>query len=90
MPGDSPTLHVKGEVICPTSGFTARLVPHSPQGINPEIYLLDLVVNPPEPGTVVLQVETNVPVHFQEVTDQKYSDVTILPEGITVPVELVF
>lgn len=89
MPGSQPTFHVKGEVTCPTSGYTARLASLTPQGINPAIYLLELRVTPPAPSTPVLEVETDVPIYYQEVTDQRYTDVTILPENITFPVQIV-
>ena len=89
MPGSEPTLHVKGDVTCPTTGYCARLTPHQPQGINPAIYLFDLTVTPPAPGQIVGQMVTDVLVHFQEVTRNHYEKVTILPENITVEVRLV-
>ena len=39
MPGSPPTLHVTGKVICPTTGFSAILVPHYPPSLNQDIYL---------------------------------------------------
>ncbi len=90
MPGSEPALHVTGEVTCPTSGYTARLSPSSPQGINPATYLMDLIVTPPAPGTLVLEVVTDVPLHYQELTSERYTDVTILPENTTISVKLVF
>lgn len=47
-PESAPTLHVAREVTVPTSGYTANLEPAVPQGINPSIYLLNLVIHPPE------------------------------------------
>ncbi len=86
MPGSPPTLHVKGEVTCPTSGYSANLVPRVPQGINPAIYIMDLEVTPPGEGTVVHQTVTDVPVHYSEDTDVAYGSIDIQPEGITVEV----
>jgi len=88
MPPGPHSLHVIGTVTCPTPGFTARLVPHKPQGINPAIYLFDLVVTPPT-GPVT-EVITDVHVHYSEITNVAYTDVTILPGNTTVPVRMVF
>lgn len=89
MPGKEPTLHVKGEVTCPTSGYSAHLVRHTPPGFNPEIYLLDLVVCPPAPDVIVTEVLTDVPVHYEEQTRTRYRQVSILPEGVNVDVQIV-
>ncbi len=89
MPGSPATLHVTGKVICPTTGFSAILVPHYPPSLNQSIYLLSLVVIPPLPGEIVHQTETEVDVHFREDTPQSYTHVTILPESITVEVKQV-
>lgn len=88
MPGSPPTLHVTGKVNCPTSGYKASLVPHTPQGINPAIYLLDLVVVPPGPDEVVTEAFTDIDVHYHEDTRKHYDQVTILPEDITVDVKI--
>lgn len=89
MPGSEPTLHVKGEVTAPTTGYSASLIPHQPQGINPAIYLFDLVVVPPGPGQIVQETITTFEVPYQEDTRKKYSHVTILPENITEEVTIV-
>jgi len=89
MPGSERTLHVTGTVTCPNPGYKAELVPSSPQGFNPEIYLLDLVVTPPCGGDGAADVLEDVPVDYREVTHSAYSDVTIMPENITVPVEII-
>lgn len=88
MPGGPPTLNVTGTVVCPTTGYKAKLVRHSPQGINPTIYILDLIVTPPAPGTAVDNVLTDLHVQYHEDTRTKYSQVTILPENITVDVKI--
>lgn len=89
MPGSAPTLHVAGEVTVPTTGYTAKLEPAVPQGINPSIYLLKLVVLPPEQSEIVLQVITDLPVKYSEDTSNSYTSVQILPENISVDVEIV-
>ena len=89
MPGSTPTLHVAGKVTCPTGGHTARLVPAMPQGINPSIYLLDLVVTPPAPDQIVTQAIADVDVHYVEQTNTSYDSVEIQPESLMVNVEVV-
>ena len=86
MPGSEPTLHVTGDVTVPTAGYSAKLSPHTPQGINPQIYLLDLTINAPAPDQVVPQVVTTIKVQYEEKTQASYTQVMILPENITVEV----
>lgn len=88
MPVGPPTLYVTGKVTCPTTGYSAHLKVHHPQGTNPAIYLLDLVVVPPSPDTVVHQTETAVDVRYEEKTKNHYTHVTILPENTTVEVRV--
>jgi hypothetical protein len=47
QPGGPHTFHVKGMIEVNTGGWTATLTPTIPQGINPLIKLLDLVLTPP-------------------------------------------
>jgi len=84
MPGKPPTLHVVGVVRCPSAGYTVTLKPAAPQGINPAIYILELVVTPPT--QTAAQVVTDVPVHYSEQTSVRYTEVFIVPENIRVPV----
>lgn len=86
VPGSGPTLHVTGEVTVPTGGYTAKLSPQIPQGINPQIYLLNLIVTPPSPDQVVTQAFTTIKVKYEEKTKTNYTKVTILPDDITVDV----
>lgn len=88
MPGSPPTLHVKGVVTCPTTGYKAVLKPSVPQGFNPAIYLLDLVITKPGPNEIVHQTVTDLTVHYREDTSNSYSQVTIQPEGVTVDVSI--
>ena len=84
QPPGPPTLHVHGECEFRTGGFTVTLHRHEPQGINPRDLLLDKVVEPPTgPVTDAL---TRVEVTYTEETDAGFDTVTILPDGVTVPV----
>ncbi len=90
MPGSPHTLHVIGTITVPTTGYHARLTAHIPPGINPTIYLLDLIVTPPAAGTVVEQTITKLEVEpYEEETETRYLQVTILPIGETVHVKTV-
>ena len=86
-PGGTPTLHVTGTCVFPTSGYKVKLVQAVPQGINPAILLLRKVVTPPT--GFVLQVLTPVAVKFTLKTNTRYTHVTILPDGVTVKVKQV-
>lgn len=86
-PGGTPTLHVTGKCVFPTSGYKVRLEVAAPQGINPLILLLRKIVTPP--SGIVLPVLTTVPVKFTLKTNTKYTNVTILPEGVTIKVQQV-
>ena len=85
QPGHPATLHVTGECTFNTSGYSVELRPASPQGINPKIYILDRIVH--APTGAVLQVITKVPVHYVEQSKAVYTEATILPDGVTVPVK---
>src|ERR1700730_4454760 len=87
MPPEKPRMTVKGVCTCPTSGFKTSLRKANPQGINPDILLLDLVTDPPT--NIVNQVVTNYDVTYHEKDSQRYTEVTILPCNITVSVKVV-
>jgi hypothetical protein len=80
--GKEPNLTVRGSCLFPTTGFLAELRRHDPQGINPGILLLDLVVTKPAGPTA--QVLTEVEVTYAE--EGAYEAVTILPDGPTINV----
>lgn len=86
MPGKKPTLHVKGTCTFPTGGYKVSLKRAKPQGINPKILILDLNIVKPT-GTVNQQI-TKVDAKFDEQTNAMYTDVTIRPDNITVPVKI--
>jgi hypothetical protein len=63
MPGADRVLRVGGTVVCPTSGWSARIRPHQQHGtgpINPLLLELDLTVTGPADGEVVLEVLTPI------------------------------
>ena len=76
-------LLVQGTLLFRSAGYRARLEPSSPQGINPLILLLDLVVRHPDEH--LAQVITRVPVRYLAPRPDVTS-VTILPLGIDIPV----
>ena len=75
QPIAEPTLRVEGTITMPTPGFSLELQESSPQGINPAILLLDLVVS--DPDGVVAQVVTPTPVLFTKETRETYTQVSI-------------
>lgn len=89
MPGSPWKLHVKGVLQMPNPAYTLRLKEHVPQGPNPDILLLDLIVEPPGPDLIVPQIITEEEVRFEKRTDVEYKGVTILPDGPDIPVDIV-
>ena len=87
FPPQPPRLRVTGEILVPSSGYTAKLKEHVPQGINRAILLLDLVLTePPEasnPRFEYIQVE------FEKQTSDRYTHVHILPHGPVIQVDRV-
>jgi hypothetical protein len=84
QPPGPATLHVVGECEFPSGGFTVGLSKHTPQGFNPRDLLLDKTVTPPDgPATTVI---TKVEVRYSEETETGYDTVSILPDGVTIPV----
>jgi hypothetical protein len=74
---------VRGTLIFATPGFSARLLTHRPQGLDPRTLLLDLDISRPRgPQTPAV---TRQRVHF--VADRAdLTDVMILTTGIDIPV----
>lgn len=76
MPGAGPKLIVIGDMEVPTGGWRVDLVRRSPQGINPNILILDVAAQPPR--GIVTQVITVVPLRYEERPPQHdYTQVTI-------------
>lgn len=69
MPGADHALRVGGVCVFNTSGYSAHLEPSAGNtGINPLMLSLDLIVEEPDPGAVVLEVLT--PVTLDEWRDE--------------------
>lgn len=66
MDGKDRTLRVGGEVICPTTGWSAALKPRKGNtGINPYVLSLDLSVTAPGDGEVIQEVLTPTPFSWE-------------------------
>jgi hypothetical protein len=79
QPPGPATLRVTGVCTMPTPGYTLTLRRAEPQGINPNILLLNLTVEPPT--GMVAQVLTPTEVVYEETTDQQIDQVSILVDG---------
>lgn len=87
MPPGPASLHVQGTVQLPTPGFEVRLVPASPQGINPRQLILDLLVT--ELPGVWPQIVTSVSVRYDQKPAIDYDTVFIRePDGDTVLIDV--
>lgn len=86
MPPGTPTLTVTGVCVTPTPGYKIKLV-MAVQGINKEILILKKIVTPP--SGIVIQKVTKVPVVFTKKTKAKYTHVTIIPDNVTIKVQIV-
>ena len=80
-------LRVTGKCIFPKHGFKVTLKEAVPQGINPAILLLKKTVKPPT--GIVIPTPQVVNVTFTKKTTFKYQKVTILPDGVTINVQVV-
>jgi len=85
QPTKKATLHVKGDCTFPTTGYTVKLKPAMPQGFNPSIYILELIIHIPVDKSAKHVVNTSV--MYDEQTDRSYTDVQITPDNVTVPVK---
>lgn len=87
MPPGPASFHVHGTVQLPTPGFEVRLVPASPQGINPRQLILDLLVTP-LPG-IWPHIVTSVSVRYDQGRAIDYETVLINePDGDSVGVDV--
>jgi len=87
MPPGPSILRVTGKCIFPKHGFKVTLKEAVPQGINPAILLLRKTVTPPI--GLVIQTPQVVKVTFTKKTRTRYQKVTILPDGVTINVQIV-
>jgi hypothetical protein len=85
QPSRPATLRVTGHCEFPSAGWSVELRRREPQGINLRDLLLEKVVR--EPSGPVAQVITPLEARYEEETEVEYDTVTILPDGVSVPVE---
>jgi hypothetical protein len=85
MPPGPWILRVTGKCKFPRHGYKVTLKEAVPQGINPAILLLRKTVK----AGIGIMVPEVVPVVFTKKTKTKYTHVTILPDGVTVKVQIV-
>ena len=83
--GIIPWLTVTGTCTFPTTGYSVELRRHSPPSPDPRVLLLDRIVLAPDVGGDAI---SEVAVEYREF-NVFYSTVTIVPDGVTIPVETV-
>lgn len=91
MPPPPDVLHVRGQVEVPNPGVDVSLNRREPQGINPTILLLDLVLVQ-QPGQWPQVVVKKLATYEEKGRDLPFVTVEIHAEGqpvISVPVEIV-
>jgi hypothetical protein len=75
MPGVTPKLRVSGKFCFNEGGWSAALKPTEPQGINPRMLMLDLIVVEDDP--VHTEALTEVDVEWSVETDHEYDEVFV-------------
>jgi hypothetical protein len=82
-------LHVQGKCEYPTGGWKITLEKASPQGINPAVLIIRKVAKAPQ-GAATQQITTYEPKYEQKLgPDEKYDQVTIVPDNVTVAVKVI-
>jgi hypothetical protein len=84
-PSGPNRLKVHGECTFPTPGYKVELKRREPQGINPQILMLDHIVVPPT-GIEPQRVDTVV-VRYEERTSVRYHEVQIFPAATRISVK---
>ena len=89
--GPPATLHVTALVGTPTPGYQAKLEPVNPQGFDPAILLLRLILTDPD-GPVIQNPSTVLARYVDTPYKGHYRAVTILngSQSVTVPVTVIF
>jgi hypothetical protein len=91
MPPPPDNLHVRGQVTVPNPGVDVSLYRKDPQGINPAILLLDLILVQ-RPG-IWPQVLVTKPATYEEVgRNLSYASVSVVSDGTqvaSIPVDIV-
>lgn len=90
MPGPEaiPTIHVQGRCSFRFAGYSAELKPHFPQGADPNVFLMDLVVHAPAGPAVPGAGSASIA--YATSVAAKYGTVLLLPDRIAVPVHQVY
>lgn len=86
MPGTPPTLHVKGECTFPTGGYSVELEKDRSRSDEDRL-VLNLIVREPPDGVAVTTALEHKTVRYDEDIDHAYETVTILPDGVSIPVQ---
>ena len=82
-------LHVKGKCVYPTAGWAITLEKAVPQGVNPAVLILNRIAKVPQ-GPAAQQQTTYEPTYDQKLSEaENYDTVTIMPEKVSVHVEVV-
>lgn len=87
QPPGPKKLIVVGKIEVPTGGWSATLEPAVPQGINPDILILELVTIKPVGN--VIQVLSTIEARYEQTPPARnYTDVTIMDDNnsFTIPV----
>ncbi|MCC2113971.1 MAG: hypothetical protein KDJ16_18190 [Hyphomicrobiales bacterium] len=79
QPPQPDYFHITGEVLVPNPGVEPLLVPTEPQGINPQILMLDLYLCQ-KPGFWP-QVLVSKPVRYDKKITTGYTEVNIMCQG---------
>jgi hypothetical protein len=79
MPGKYNTLHVKGSVTVPTTGWKASMSEAVPQGINKKILILE--VKKVKPTGAAGDIVSHIEVSFDKPNSPPYTNVTIRGDG---------
>lgn len=81
-------LHVKGKCVYPTAGWTITLEKAVPQGTSPAVLILNRIAKAPQ-GAPAQQVTTYEPTYDHKLNEgENYDTVTIMPEKLSVHVEV--
>ena len=87
MPPGGPKLIVVGKVQVNTGGWQVSLRRRVPQGINPNILILDVIAQ--APGGIVTQVITDIPLRYEERPPlHEYTQVNVVDGKDEVTVEV--
>ena len=98
VPDTAPRFAVQGKCAFPTPGFSVELKPHIPPSRDPDVLLLDAIVN--APSDPVPQVVTEVPVRYvlpgstppppRPVPHGPYKKVIILPDKLVLTIKTTY